>query len=376
MDLLSNLLIDTFSIMLLVVLYMQLLKQTEQNLLPDKLYKLILQITMLMLVVDIFSRFDGNPGTAYPIINSCGNFLIFMLNPVLPSLWLLYAHYQVYHDEGKTKRLRYPLIAVNAVNIVVLVLSQFFNWYYYIDSGNIYHRGPLFWLPASITVALMLASFILIAVNRRKIEKKYFFSLLFFAVPPFICIFLAILFYGISLMLNSVVISLLIVFFDIQNNSMYIDYVTGVNNRQKLEAYMKKRINASTAHKTFSAILLDMNDFKAINDTYGHDMGDDALETSALLLKSCLRADDFIARFGGDEFCIILNVSNKTDLEATVGRINRCLEKYNEAGAKPYKIDFSMGYAVYDPGSHMKLEEFRKHIDQLMYEDKRSKRPV
>ena len=97
-----------------------------------------------------------------------------------------------------------------------------------------------------------------------------------------------------------------------------------------------------------------------------HDVGDNVLETSAKLLKSSIRSNDFIARFGGDEFCIVLDVSDKAYLEATVSRINDCIEKYNESCDHPYKISFSMGYAVYDYNSGMKVEEFSKtnrHID-------------
>jgi diguanylate cyclase (GGDEF)-like protein len=325
-----------------------------------------------MLVVDIFSRFDGKPGSIYPVINHLANFLIFLLNPILSSLWLLYAHYQVFHKERKTRQWLYLVYAINAVNVVMLVLSQFFGWFYYIDSDNIYHRGPLFWFPVSITVALILTAFVLIIANRKKIEKKHYFSLVFFAFPPFMCSILQFIFYGISLVLNSVVLSLLIVSFNIQDRSIYIDYLTGVNNRKKLEIYMKEKISTSTENKTFSAILIDMNNFKSINDTFGHAMGDDALETSVKLLKSCLRANDFIARFGGDEFYIILDISNRNDLEETVCRINNCFEKYNESSSKPYKLDFSMGYSVYDYLSRMKVEDFEKQIDMLMYKNKRA----
>ena len=74
----------------------------------------------------------------------------------------------------------------------------------------------------------------------------------------------------------------------------------------------------SNREKVFSAILIDINNFKYINDTYGHNIGDSALEAAAKLLKSCLRTSDFIARYGGDEFCIIPDISNKNDLEALI----------------------------------------------------------
>ena len=157
---------------------------------------------------------------------------------------------------------------------------------------------------------------------------------------------------------------------------MDTDYLTGVYNRKKLEAYMKYKINTSSKRNTFSAILIDLNNFKSINDTFGHDMGDQALETSVMLLKSCLRANDFLARYGGDEFYIILDVSNKNDLERTVSRIYRCLETYNANTENSYSLGFSMGYAVYNFYSHMKAEEFQKHIDILMYENKRTHKAV
>ena len=288
----------------------------------------------------------------------------------------MYAHFQVFHEENLTKRLLIPLITLFAANSMITVLSLWFRWYYYIDSENIYHRGQYFWIPVSITIGLILSAFLLIIINRSKIEKKHYLSLVFFAVPPFACIILQLLFYEIPFMLNGLSLSLLIVFFTIQNRRMDTDYLTGAYNRKSLEAYMRKKIGASTENRTFSAILLDLNDFKEINDNFGHDTGDEALETSVRLLKTCIRHNDFIARFGGDEFYIILDISDQVELEETVFRINRCLEKHNKNTTGPYTLGFSMGYAVYDCRSKMKIEEFQKKIDIMMYENKRANKTV
>ena len=331
----------------------------------------MIEVTMLLLLFDILGRCDGKPGTIYAIFNYWGNFLTFIFNLFLPSLWLLYVHLQVYPKLRKMKNLLCILIVINGINIILAILSQFYGWFFYIDADNIYHRGKLFGLPALMTIILIGTAFALTITNRKKIGKKHYSSLAFFPIPPLICIILQIAFYGIALSLNSVALSLFIVFLNIQNRSMYTDYLTGVYNRKKLEAYMKEKISASTKNKTFSAILIDLDNFKMINDTYGHDMGDYALGTAVRLLKSCLKPTDFIARFGGDEFCAILEISNKVKLEATISKINSCVERYNKRGSQPYNLGFSMGYAVYDYRSHMNVEEFQKHIDVLMYKNKR-----
>jgi diguanylate cyclase (GGDEF)-like protein len=231
-------------------------------------------------------------------------------------------------------------------------------------------------LPASAGVILILISIATLIKNKKNIESKYFSSLLFFSFIPLICVFLQIIFYGISFMLNGVTISLLILFLNIQNHNMDVDYLTGVYNRKKLDEYMEDKINESNKRKTFSAILIDLNNFKKINDTFGHNMGDRALEVSAKLFKSCLKPTDFIARYGGDEFYIISEFSDSNTPEKIVQKLKSCFQKYNENSNLPFKLSFSSGYAVYDRRLKMNLSGFQKKIDVLMYEDKRADKKI
>jgi len=329
--------LNLYSLAILLVINFHALKFFDKDSFSDKVYILIIRVTAVMLGVDILSRLDGFTPRIYFILNHIGNFLLYLMCPFMPSLWLIYVHYQVFRNERGVRKLFFPILSINAVNVVTLVLSQFFGWFYYIDSNNIYHRGPYFLLSVLNTFILIVLSFMIIFKNHRKLEKKKLFSLIFFAVPPFFGIMLQILFYGISFVL-----------------------------------YLKEKISQSNSEKTFSAILIDIYNFKNINDTFGHNMGDHALWTAARLLKSCLRTGDFIARYGGDEFCIILDISNKDDLEALAGRIYSRLEKHNNSGANLYRLEISMGYAVYDYEAHKTAEEFLNHVDTLMYENKQA----
>jgi len=148
---------------------------------------------------------------------------------------------EIYKDIENLKRLFYPLVAIDFIHAFMVILSQFYGWLYYIDSNNIYYRGPFYWFTSLITIVMILISLILILINHKKIEKKHFLSLILFVAIQFMGIILQLTFYGISIMLNCVGLSLLIVFLNIQNSSIYNDFLTGVNNRKKLEIYLKDK---------------------------------------------------------------------------------------------------------------------------------------
>ncbi len=371
MDLNNNIVLNLYSIIILSIIYFHSEKNDNKLTLQHKLYIRLLQMTILLLVIDIFSRFDGKPETIYATINYLGNLIIFLLNPILPSLWLLYVHFQVYKDEHRTVRLTFMLSFITIVNAIFVFLNLFQGWFYYIDNYNVYHRGSLFFISALPSIVLIFYAFSLIIRNRSLLDKKHFYSLIFFAIPPLVSIILQLSIYGISIMLNSVVLSVLVLLLNIQNQDMHTDHLTGVFNRKKLEFFLKKKIELCKPNETFSAIMLDINDFKKINDTFGHEVGDKALISAATILKSCITTSDFLARFGGDEFIIILSISNRADLESYVKKIRKCIDESNKPKPFEYQLSFSMGYDVYDYNTHMTVEEFQKHIDVLMYEEKK-----
>lgn len=371
MSLVANVIMNGYSVAVLLAVYHHATKRQQRDSEAQRIYMLGLQLTILLLVVDALSRFDGRPDTVYPVLNQVGCFLLYLLSPALPVFWFAYAYVQIFGDRPCPRRLLWPFVVANVMNAALTVSTLHNGWYYSIDASNVYHRGPLFPLHCALPAVQLLVTSVMIIANRRRIDRRYLFSLLFFAVPPCIGVILQVMLYGTPLVVSGVTVSMLVVFLNIQNMSIDTDFLTGVNNRTRLESYLGERVATSTPDRTFSAILVDLDSFKSINDTFGHDAGDKALQISAQLLKSCIRSDDLIARFGGDEFCIVLKNAGRADLDAIVQRINACLAKYNATSDQPYKLGFTMGYDVYDTNSHLTAEEFQKRIDSLMYESKR-----
>lgn len=370
MGLAGNITINLYSASILFILYLQARKKKDRKMLADKLFISILYVTALLLVTDTMGRFDGRPGTIYPLINRIGNFCVFTLSPVPTALWVIYAHAQIHQDEKPDMQLLIPCILLSAVHAVLVVVTQFTGWFYTIDAQNIYHRGPLYVVSPALTFIFLMAAEIMIVRNRKRMESSKYLSLLVFVIPPIAAMILHVTIYGISIVLSGVVLSILIVYLNVQNRNLITDYLTGVYNREGLDVQLKERIRTSVNGRTFSAILLDIDHFKSINDTYGHDMGDKALQKSVELIKNCIRSTDFVARSGGDEFVILLDTSDKKELETVVQRINGAASSFNKGGSQPFAIGFSAGYAVYDIFAQPKAEDFVKLLDQMMYQMK------
>lgn len=124
MNLLSNVIINSYSILILLIICINSLRIFEKTSLQDQIYMMILYSAIVMLVLDIMSRLDGNAQAFFPLLNAIGNFLIFALNPMLTSLWLAYVYLFVFSDEKKTRKLIYLLGLVNIINVVIVIISK------------------------------------------------------------------------------------------------------------------------------------------------------------------------------------------------------------------------------------------------------------
>lgn len=154
-----------------------------------------------------------------------------------------------------------------------------------------------------------------------------------------------------------------------------IDSLTGCYSRGYGLELLDRQIKLS--HRSKSPLLLaflDIDRFKEINDTFGHDEGDIALKEVTGLFKSTLREIDIICRMGGDEFLLIFPDNSLKDAPLIRERLNNNLNKLNQTLKKPYKIDFSIGLLEYEPDNPLPMDELIRIADEKMYEDKKNKK--
>ncbi|MDG0889114.1 GGDEF domain-containing protein [Paracholeplasma manati] len=154
------------------------------------------------------------------------------------------------------------------------------------------------------------------------------------------------------------------------------DALTGLLNRHELEHYYQELKDIYTKElKPFSVILIDLDRFKAVNDTYGHNIGDDLLILISRKLSLVFK-DHFVARLGGDEFIILLkNLNQETEIIKYMIKARNEITNLKSIEDKPIDIGASIGFSIY-PKDGLYLEDLVRQADKMMYKEKDSKRRV
>ena len=154
-----------------------------------------------------------------------------------------------------------------------------------------------------------------------------------------------------------------------------IDELTGLSNRRGFIELGQHSLNLCLREKTnVVLIFIDLDDFKPINDEFGHAEGDLALIAFAKLIKNTFRNSDVYARLGGDEFVILLSHANHQQGEQIIDKLNQSLHKYNMDKNRGYNISFSFGIEEFDHQKHQTIEELLADGDSLMYKLKNIKK--
>ena len=150
------------------------------------------------------------------------------------------------------------------------------------------------------------------------------------------------------------------------------DQLTGVLNRHGLEEIFGKEVGRAKRHDTVLCLgLLDLDNFKKLNDAHGHDVGDQALVHLATVCRETLRPQDTVARFGGEEFIILLPETSLADAATAMTRLQRELtRKFFLNGNEKILITFSCGVTQMRPGDNQ--ASVIKRADEAMYQAKQS----
>jgi diguanylate cyclase (GGDEF)-like protein len=155
----------------------------------------------------------------------------------------------------------------------------------------------------------------------------------------------------------------------------HFDPLTNLINRRGFnQLFAEKLIDCAARNTRLAVMFLDIDHFKRINDSLGHDAGDELLKTIATRIKHAIRShDDVVARFGGDEFCILINLSQRDEAQSMAQRIMLKLKEPIELSGRQMVMTTSIGISVF-PEDGTTSAELLKHADLALYQSKGSGR--
>ena len=367
--------INVFGIILLLLFLKNMNKSRRGKIQFDQyIFNLCMIMNILIFIFDIGMWLtDGKDIIGLKTLNYLVTLFYYICNPLICLLWLIYTDYKIYESRnGLLKRLAlYSVPAV--VNAALSVISLFTGWLFYIDDVNKYIRGPYFWIMAVSALSYLILSFGIaikdVMKNGWSENKMIYKHMVIFPVVLVLASIVQIVFFGVSIIWLCALLAFASIYINIQNEEISTDHLTGLYNRRRLDEHLNRRIRMNKKEYSLFIIMLDMDDFKYINDNFGHAEGDRALVKMAeILRKSCRSGDDFIARMGGDEFIIVGERTKIKEIENLISTINNAAAEYNEQKISEYRLMPSQGYSVFKKGDT--VDSFLVAADQAMYKKK------
>ncbi len=371
--------ISAIGIILLTIILINQRQMIGSSALQRQFNRLI-HTTMVMLVIDACCWLID--GTTFPharALNYTIETIYYVFHLLLPFFWALYVEVALSTDLKAARR----RLIISTIPLILLVVFLPFNIklgvVFTIDAANVYHRELGFLAYAFVTYAYLIYASVRALIKAKESawneDRKRCYTLAVFAVLPAVGGILQFFFYGLSINWILAALAILLVYIDAQNRQISADPLTGLNNRRELSKFLLRETRETQRDGVLALMMMDVDGFKLVNDTYGHFYGDNVLVTVAKVLKqSCKNTAAFLGRYGGDEFCVVYPAASEEAVTALIEAIHKGLRAWNAANPEMSPIGVSVGYAIWDPQKNDSAEALIKRADQLMYEEKKAKR--
>ncbi len=361
--------VDSLGFAMLVILLISSRNSRLRGLNSDKIFTSIIVITAISCVVELLSFIvDKKPTFFASILNIGTNSFLYLANIVDSYLWCIYVDQRLFGNKHNAKKL-YPILALPALGgLLELFLNFKFNFLFSFDTNNAYHREPFGYSHLIITGIYLGLSVCIKAAHYRKYGKIRFFPIWIFLIPVILGALAQIFCYGISLVWCCVALGLIGMHMSLQNELAYVDPLTKLYNRTYLNFIVA---NMSNKYNTVGGIMLDMDYFKSINDTYGHEAGDNALSDISSIIRKSIPDKTIPIRFAGDEFIIFCPEYDEAKMDEIIGKLRYEVSQFNKTGIRPYVLSFSAGVSTLVRFSD--TDYFLRQLDEKMYEEKKLK---
>ena len=369
--------VNSFAVLVLVLILRNYRRKFKSICCEEKVFVFFILTTLIMLINEAaLENLWMQAGQAVHILLYILQTFGYSLAVVIPMLWLYYCLFRIYHISSIKKVHRYLLALPAALFIVLLLVTLSGDSAFGIDENNRLVLGFAYIATYVVGLLYIAAAAILITVQRKTLNRGELIPYLLVPVIPVTLALIEIAFGSLTgLMWAGTSLVILEIQMLVLNNRTNIDHLTSLNNRMALDVYVRRMIQESKSlHMQLGLIMMDVDDFKSINDRYGHVEGDRALKATASILRECFVGRFFIARFGGDEFTVVLKNCDDERLANYLEKLETERVKHNKLVNRPYEIKLSIGASVFTESEITSLHSVYMKVDGLMYQDKKAKK--
>ncbi len=336
----------------------------------NKLFKWMLITNLMQCIVEpVTLIIDGKMFAGAIEIATLLNAFLYMNNIIFSVLWAFYADAKVRRGKPGNRTVRILMLIPAAVIVTAAMVNLLTPVFFRITQDNVYERTWGF-IPAYVlTYFYLLMGTLTIYLHRKKTEQYNFMPVFTFLFPVLTASVIQFLVPGISLIWVGAAIGLTSAYMSLLDESALTDRLSGLFSRHYFNMYLSRLPSRFKEGKPLVGMMLDVDDFKRINDAHGHLTGDDAIMAVGHILRRAIEADHMIFRYAGDEFVVIMPLERESDVNNIVARIHNESEHFNLTQQKPYKIRFSVGYTFLRAGDDPNA--FVARMDEEMYRNKK-----
>lgn len=351
-------------LVLFLLLYRIRISQTNQF--DEKAYNFMLIVAFIATINETLSFIiDARPGFIFHILQYISNTISSASSGIIGYCWCLFVEYHIHRNFKRIKK-KSRILAVPLIIATILIFINLLGTgiIFDISKENVYTRGPMNFILYIFVFVYYIESIYTVQKAKNDSILVEFFPIYFFIIPCMIGTMIQGFFFGISTIWLCVAIAFIIVYIEIQISISFIDDLSGLYNRKYMNHYLDKLQNDKPKH--VYGFLMDINDFKTINDIYGHLKGDQAIIQFGKILQHSIDKDSVAIRMGGDEFVIFAILKSNEEALALKKHIEQNVRQFNINSKEPFHLSFSIGIAKYSGN----IDTFLSAMDDSMYEAK------
>lgn len=356
-----------YSIIINIILYFYLRSHSTRENYSARLFRGVMLLIAMITTFEVVSWMTGELDNQRQIPIHYWSNALFLASTALPAGFsIAYLDYKIFNNKEKSlRRLVYYLIPTY-INIGMAIYNHFDRGFlFYIADNNQYYRGIGVNISMASTYVMLIAVVIFFLRYKQLIRGRVAQAIIILFFLPVIGSLLQTMAYGTTLGMPSYTLSGLIIFLILEKDEMSKDPLTNLYTRSNMESRLRYKLKSL---EPFTVMIIDMNDFKQINDSFGHAEGDCVLVKAAEILTRSTNIEDMICRYGGDEFLMIIECPQDIG-EEVIRRVDHQLALLNESNPQ-YRVEMSYGYQFVKQPGDVELSALLHDIDRKMYDDK------